>query len=839
MTTIHLKTNDQKLSVTQKPTIASGDKRSVQIYVEFDPIWDRYAKSAVFFTARDSTVYEVVMHEGKCTVPHEVLADSGMLYIGIRGVAADNAAVKTSALVKYRVEKGAPAGDGTTVEPTPDVYQQILQLLGRLSRNDGDGTGGNGFSPIAKVTQTPTGAIISITDEDGTTEATISNGGYYSVEASQLSSEVLQLSFTASKEGMEQIPAVNVTLPSGQRGENGADGKDGTSVTVKSVSESTADGGSNVVTFSDGKTVTIKNGSKGSSGTNGVSVSSVKQTTTSSADGGGNVVTVTLSNGTTSTFTVKNGSKGSAGKDGKTPVKGTDYFTDADKAEMVEAVQSASAVPDYVVNEAESVIDRVMTAQTSGRVFTMIAFSDMHYGSGSYTDGVKHATQAIKHIADRIGIDALAVLGDYTDRYINSEYANGIADVYAVNGLLSDVDADMLSLVGNHDYHSDGSPQIARAILGKSDNVVWGDRAGGYYYRDFDDYKLRVIAVNTSEAGGGNIGCSTKQYNWFASTLDMSAKEDADEWQVLILSHHPLDWYENANDGAYRFAHILDAYTNGKSWSGSGVSCNFEGKNAARIVCNVHGHIHNLLVDKIRLGNPANSTEQTDIYRMCMPEACLDRPQSYGGVWDAETVYAKTANTATDTAFTVLCIDLDNYTINAVNYGAGIDRTVVYHDPSKPKYKNMLESAINSDGTPYRGTNGEIGYKAGYRLNSSGAEAQNGDYYVTGYIPIHAWDYVYLKNMNLVIGDTTSQPNTRIVTYDAQFNTKRIETTGALTASIFQNLLDESGGTAETGDAIGRLRYVEGSDDTVLYYIRFSTKRIDDTSVVTVNEPIV
>lgn len=44
---------------------------------------------------------------------------------------------------------------------------------------------------------------------------------------------------------------------------NGKNGSNGTSVTVKSVSESTADGGSNVVTFSDGTTITIKNGSKG------------------------------------------------------------------------------------------------------------------------------------------------------------------------------------------------------------------------------------------------------------------------------------------------------------------------------------------------------------------------------------------------------------------------------------------------------------------------------------------------------------------------------------------------------------------------------------------------
>jgi hypothetical protein len=52
-------------------------------------------------------------------------------------------------------------------------------------------------------------------------------------------------------------------------GKDGTDGKDGTSVTVKSVSESAADGGSNIVTFSDGKTVTIKNGTKGSTGATG------------------------------------------------------------------------------------------------------------------------------------------------------------------------------------------------------------------------------------------------------------------------------------------------------------------------------------------------------------------------------------------------------------------------------------------------------------------------------------------------------------------------------------------------------------------------------------------
>ncbi|MBR3795325.1 MAG: hypothetical protein IKK34_04775 [Clostridia bacterium] len=79
-------------------------------------------------------------------------------------------------------------------------------------------------------------------------------------------------------------------------------------------------------------------------GVDGVGINSVVQTTTSSADGGSNVVTVTKTDGTTSTFTVKNGSKGSQGDPGKTPVKGTDYWTAADRQQMVNDVIAALPV---------------------------------------------------------------------------------------------------------------------------------------------------------------------------------------------------------------------------------------------------------------------------------------------------------------------------------------------------------------------------------------------------------------------------------------------------------------------------------------------------------------
>ena len=69
--------------------------------------------------------------------------------------------------------------------------------------------------------------------------------------------------------------SVQFTAPQGDKGEKGdkgdtgAAGADGTSVTVANVNASTADGGSNIVTFSDGKTLTVLNGSKGSKGDKG------------------------------------------------------------------------------------------------------------------------------------------------------------------------------------------------------------------------------------------------------------------------------------------------------------------------------------------------------------------------------------------------------------------------------------------------------------------------------------------------------------------------------------------------------------------------------------------
>lgn len=129
MTKISLITQGQQLICANKVVIAAGDINSVELKVEFDSAWDDYpAKSATFYTSSNPTVQEMLMLNNSCIVPFEVMTESCVLFIGVRGVSADGERVKTSTLAKYKISEGATAGD-KTLTPTMDLYQQYLAAL--------------------------------------------------------------------------------------------------------------------------------------------------------------------------------------------------------------------------------------------------------------------------------------------------------------------------------------------------------------------------------------------------------------------------------------------------------------------------------------------------------------------------------------------------------------------------------------------------------------------------------------------------------------------------------------------------------------------------------------
>lgn len=120
---------DQKLVLTSDPGIASGGRNEDVVEFEFCSLWSGFAKTAVFYRTPDE-VYHVPATGNSCVIPHEVLADEGLMYFGVFGVKGDT--TRTSEILKYRVAKGALIPGSEPSDPAPNIYEQIMEHVGEI-----------------------------------------------------------------------------------------------------------------------------------------------------------------------------------------------------------------------------------------------------------------------------------------------------------------------------------------------------------------------------------------------------------------------------------------------------------------------------------------------------------------------------------------------------------------------------------------------------------------------------------------------------------------------------------------------------------------------------------
>lgn len=133
MTTIYATASDQVLMATTAPKLACNNRNSVRLNVSFSYHWDTFTgRSAVFYTSNDPTPYEVPFSGSYCTIPHEVLADEGFLYIFVRGVNSSTKGVKSTTPIQYKINPGTPSI--VVSNPTPDVYQQLLVECAKIDQ---------------------------------------------------------------------------------------------------------------------------------------------------------------------------------------------------------------------------------------------------------------------------------------------------------------------------------------------------------------------------------------------------------------------------------------------------------------------------------------------------------------------------------------------------------------------------------------------------------------------------------------------------------------------------------------------------------------------------------
>lgn len=382
---------------------------------------------------------------------------------------------------------------------------------------------------------------------------------------------------------------------------------------------------------------------------------------------------------------------------------GSTTYKIGEMAAAIQALQGADSIqhadiPDYVKAAALAVAAKVRAVQTSESI-TFIAMSDAHQldTSADIVAGNKHAGMAAKVLAYALpDLDFCCYLGDYTTGSSTTTLAEGRQHFKEIN---ADIDEafegiPQLRTLGNHDSlqysaSQNGSVLSAAELYGLvgayNTGATMGSTTEGYCYRDFETKKLRVICLNTAEATQKEY-VSDAQKLWFANALKAAGAKSG--WNVLILSHHPLDW-----GGVCILSNIVKAYVDGGSITvSSGNTVNFSGSHNATILAAIHGHVHCFKAAKLNSIASSVGTEY-NVWRVATPNMCFARNNEYGQNSSAEyygiefgesTTYSKTAGTAQDTAFVVNVINPSEQKIYSFCYGAGRDREIFWGTVSVP-----------------------------------------------------------------------------------------------------------------------------------------------------------
>jgi hypothetical protein len=579
---------------------------------------------------------------------------------------------------------------------------------------------------------------------------------------------------------------------------------DGESVTVASVTESSESEGLNVVKFSDGKTLIVKNGKDGKDGKSAYEIWLAEGNTGTEAD-----------------FLAS--------------LKGDDYIlTNADKTEIAnevaELVDIEQAIPDYVIEEADAVAERVASHETPNS-FTFAFVTDFHYEVDmvdvDLMQILKNIIGAINRISDKTNLHFTAFGGDNIGSGNGTERAETIASAKGMDKQMRKLTMPYNLVIGNHDNgwlrgqcvtNKELYPMMYKNCE-RFDcmNFDYDDMGNLYGYADIKAQKIRVFFLNgtdsaldengdyyytdtgndgvtTNDTRTSHLGYQEKQLRFIAnSLLDLA---DKDGWAALFIGHfapcalpRTVNKVIQAQYNGNLMWKIIRAYKDGTSltiqpseaghmyseagdpeksdddgWTDSAQNTNFaldnpitvdfSSKGKGEVIAFVQGHHHcnwewvkdGILVTCSQTAFPYNSypskldANGNEIVLM----------DSYSGRDYSDFIYNKTLNSAKETAFDIITIDRATKKIYFTQYGAGYDRVVSYGGAEIKTYTvTWVVDGVTTEET----------YKEGATPSFKGSTDKASDgqytYTFTGWSPAIA----------LVTGD---------VTYTAQYSKTKI-----------------------------------------------------------------
>lgn len=483
------------------------------------------------------------------------------------------------------------------------------------------------------------------------------------------------------------------------------------------------------------------------------------------------------------------GDTGATGADGYTPIRGVDYWTDDDKTEIVEEVQAAiDGVPDYWQTALDEGVEAINTAlcEAGYNKSAFLFYTDSHWNYGA-----QMSPALLKYLYRHTGM---------TKTFFGGDIVNDEASDYDTMEYLWDWRNQLKDLPNHHSVpgnHDDGnstnnlfSEQYVYGYLLAAEetaDIVRSD-SGLYYYIDNPAEKTRYLCLDT---GFKDLSTLSDAQATFIKDALISTP---DGWHIVVVAHvwymPDYDQYDQRpvplaglSDAATSVIAILDNYN---SRSGEFADC------GAWVEFCIGGHIH----------YDYDATTPTGI-----PIILVETDSQH-----IRGSYSATTGTTTEASVNGIIADYTNHKIYVVRIGRGESREIemTNHEVS---YTNLLDT---------------IGYEVDQEYSTSyGVQRASSDGYdLTGWIELTAGETYYLKNFIMPDGVTDRNNMAYYFDSDKEWGGSFHLTTSA--GNGFSPVFGDDGNLAQ---------FTVPNGYTGLY-LRLNCTQIDDTSILTRNEPI-
>ena len=293
------------------------------------------------------------------------------------------------------------------------------------------------------------------------------------------------------------------------------------------------------------------------------------------------------------------------------PVKGTDYFTEDDKTELVEevtALVNSDGIPDYWVEHIDSKIATIneLHRHYGKDCFSFVFMTDMHYPSNLG----KISPLLAKKIMDEASVKFAICAGDMQTRGCHSKRDLVLQENLEITEMLKPLEGRLLIAEGNHDggygyldrdedgtysnSYSDGTvkpvseretyvnnltPQELHQHIYRKVGVVGNvhfDESGTAYYIDDTSNNVRYIGLNTQcndyeeEENGTSKYPKMWLFRFTQSQFDFLINEALIDGvkantNIVVFGHCPLT--QEIGDREV-MAGLLSAYKNKTTYSG-------------------------------------------------------------------------------------------------------------------------------------------------------------------------------------------------------------------------------------------------------------------------------